>query len=61
MARLLREIRKIRNICIVVCEQVLSFVLDVADRILVMEGGRIVHSDTREQVDEAAIARFLAV
>ena len=61
MARLLREIRNIRNICIVVCEQVLSFVLDIADRILVMEGGRIVHSDTREHVDEAAIARFLAV
>ena len=61
LARLLREIRSIRNICIVVCEQVLSFVLDVADRILVMEGGRIVHADTREQVDEAAIARFLAV
>ncbi len=61
MARLLREIRNIRNICIVVCEQVLSFVLDIADRILVMEGGRIVHADTRENVDEAAIARFLAV
>jgi urea transport system ATP-binding protein len=61
LARLLREIRNIRNICIVVCEQVLSFVLDVADRILVMEGGRIVHANTRDQVDEAAIARFLAV
>ena len=61
LARLLREIRSIRNICIVVCEQVLSFVLDVADRILVVEGGRIVHADTRDQVDEAAISRFLAV
>jgi urea transport system ATP-binding protein len=61
IARLLREIRKIRNICIIVSEQVLSFVLDIADRILVMEGGRIVHADTRERVDEAAIARFLAV
>ena len=61
LARVLRDIRSIRNICIVVCEQVLSFVLDVADRILVMEGGRIVHTDTREQADEAAIARFLAV
>jgi urea transport system ATP-binding protein len=61
IARLLRDIRSIRNICIVVCEQVLSFVLDVADRILVMESGRIVHTDTRDHVDEAAIARFLAV
>ena len=61
IARLLKEIRDMRNICIVVCEQVLSFVLDIADRILVMESGRVVHSDTRAQVDEAAIARFLAV
>src|SRR5438309_10839084 len=42
IARLLRDIRSVRNLCIVVCEQVLSFILDVADRILVMEGGRIV-------------------
>jgi urea transport system ATP-binding protein len=61
IARLLRDIRSIRNLCIVVCEQVLSFVLDIADRVLVMEGGRIVHADTRERIDEAAIARFLAV
>jgi urea transport system ATP-binding protein len=61
IARLLKEIRDIRNICIVVCEQVLSFVLDVADRLLVMENGRIVHTDTRKNVDEAAVARFLAV
>ena len=61
LARLLRDIRSIRNICIVVCEQLLSFVLDVADRILVMEGGRIVHADTRENVDESAIAQFLSV
>jgi urea transport system ATP-binding protein len=61
IARLLRDIRSIRNLCIVVCEQLLSFVLDIADRILVMEGGRIVHADTRDHVDEAAIARFLAV
>jgi len=61
IARLLRDIRSIRNLCIVVCEQVLSFVLDIADRVLVMEGGRIVHADTRAHIDEAAIARFLAV
>ena len=61
IARLLRDIRDLRNLCIVVCEQVLSFVLDIADRILVMEGGRIVHADTRQNVDEAAIARFLSV
>jgi urea transport system ATP-binding protein len=61
IARLLRDIRDLRNLCIVVCEQLLSFVLDIADRILVMEGGRIVHADTRQNVNEAAISRFLAV
>jgi urea transport system ATP-binding protein len=61
LGRLLRDIRSIRDICIIVCEQLLSFVLDVADRILVMEGGRIVHAEARENADEAAIARFLAV
>jgi urea transport system ATP-binding protein len=61
IARLLREIRRLRDICIVVCEQLLSFVLDVADRVLVMENGRIVHTDTRQNIDEAKIARFLAV
>ena len=61
IARALRHIRDMRRLCIVVSEQVLSFVLDVADRILVIENGRIVHSATREAVDEAAISRFLAV
>jgi urea transport system ATP-binding protein len=61
IAKVLKQIRDMRNLCIVVCEQVLSFILDVADRILVMENGRVVHSDTRDQVDEAAIAQFLAV
>ena len=61
IARVLRQIRDMTNMCIVVCEQVLSFVLDVADRILVMENGRIVHSAARDGVDEATIARFLAV
>lgn len=61
IARVLKEIRAMRNLCIVVCEQVLSFVLDVADRILVMENGRIVHSDVRASANEATIAAYLAV
>jgi urea transport system ATP-binding protein len=61
IAKVLKEIRKLRNICIVVCEQLLSFVLDVADRVLVMENGRVVHVQTRAEIDEAAIARYLSV
>jgi urea transport system ATP-binding protein len=61
IAKVLKEIRTMRNLSIIVCEQVLSFVLDVADRILVMENGRIAHSEVRANVNEAAIARYLAV
>jgi urea transport system ATP-binding protein len=61
LARSLRKIRDMRNLCIVVCEQVLSFVLDVADRVLVLENGRVAHSAAREGIDEATIAKFLAV
>jgi urea transport system ATP-binding protein len=61
IAVVLKQIRDMRNLTIVVCEQVLSFVLDVADRILVMENGRIVRSDKRNEVDEAAVAGYLAV
>jgi urea transport system ATP-binding protein len=61
MARLLKEIRAMRNLCIVVCEQVLSFVLEIADRIIVMENGRVVRSEHRSRVDEVEITRFLSV
>lgn len=61
IAKVLKEIRQLRNLCIVVCEQVLSFILDVADRIVVMENGRLVHASARADVNESEIARFLAV
>jgi len=61
IARTLKQIRDARNLCIVVCEQVLSFVLDIADRVLVLENGRVVSNNARADVDEAAVARFLAV
>ena len=49
------------GLSIVVSEQVLTFALDIADRILVLEGGRIVHEAARADVDEEKVARFLAV
>ena len=61
LARLLRDIRSLRDICIVVCEQVLSFALDIADRVLVLENGEIVHEDKRGAIDEETIAKFLSV
>jgi urea transport system ATP-binding protein len=61
IARTLNEIKKSRDITIVVAEQVLSFTLEIADRILVVEGGRIVHEDHRATFNAANIHRYLAV
>jgi urea transport system ATP-binding protein len=57
----LRRIRDERGLSIIASEQVLSFALDIADRVLVIEGGNIVHQDARADVDQAAVARYLAV
>lgn len=61
MARTLRRIRDERGLSIVVSEQVLSFALDVADRVLVIENGEIVRDDPRVSVDAAQISKFLSV
>ena len=61
IARVLNEIKKLRDLTIVVSEQVLSFTLEVADRILVIDRGRLVHEDARGSVDEAKIAKYLSV
>ena len=61
MARTLRRIRDERGLSILVSEQVLSFALDVADRVAVIENGEIVHNDARADIDEAKVARYLSV
>ena len=61
MARTLKRIRDERGLSIVVSEQVLSFALDIADRVLVIENGEIVRDDARAGVDEAEIAKYLSV
>jgi urea transport system ATP-binding protein len=61
IARVLNHIKKIRDLTILVSEQILSFALDIADRILVIDGGRIVHSEDRATVDERKVAKFLSV
>ena len=61
IARTLNEIKKVYDLSIVVSEQVLSFTLDIADRLFVIESGRLVHEDTRADVDEAKIAKYLSV
>jgi urea transport system ATP-binding protein len=61
MGRVLKRIRDERGLSIVVSEQVLSFALDIADRILVLENGAIVHEADRSDMDEDKIASFLSV
>ena len=61
LARLLVEIKRLRGLTIVVSEQVLSFALDVADRLLVIDRGQIVDEMTRDQADAAVLGRYLSV
>ena len=61
MARTLKQIRDLRGLSIFVSEQVLSFALDIADRIIVLEKGEIVQDEMRESVDEEKIASYLSV
>ena len=61
IARALNEIRRMRKITIVVSEQILSFAMDVADRLFVIEGGRLVHETSRADTDEARIKQYLSV
>jgi urea transport system ATP-binding protein len=61
IAKSLKEIRKLRNLSIIVSEQVLSFTLEIADRFLVIDKGRFVYENTRDHVDAATISRYLSV
>jgi urea transport system ATP-binding protein len=61
IAKSLKEIRKIRELTIIVSEQVLSFTLDIADRFFVIDKGRFAYEDTRANVDAATISRYLSV
>ncbi len=61
IARVLNEIRKMREITIIVSEQVLSFTMEIADRIIVIDKGKFIHEDKRDDVDAAKIKAYLSV
>ena len=61
MGRTLKKIRDEKGLSIVVSEQVLSFALDIADRVLVIENGNIVREDLRSKIDEKKVAAYLSV
>ena len=61
IARTINEIKKMRDISFIVSEQILSFALAVADRVIVMEKGSIAMEAPREQVDESILSKYLSV
>jgi urea transport system ATP-binding protein len=61
MAQTLRRIRDERGLTILVSEQVLSFALDVSDKVMVIEKGDIVHQESSAEADQKKIAAYLSV
>jgi len=61
IANILNEIQKTRDITIIVSEQVLSFTMAIADRIIVIDGGNFIHEDLRKDVDTEQISKYLSV
>ena len=61
IAKALNEIRKMREITIIVSEQVLSFTMEIADRIIVIDKGKFIHEDKRGDVDAAKIKGYLSI
>jgi len=61
IARILNEISRLREITIIVSEQVLHFALEVADRILVIDRGQFIYEGSRDEVDTDKISSYLSV
>ena len=61
IASVLNEIRRLKQITIIVSEQVLHFALAIADRILVIESGNILFENTKEDVDTQKVSQYLSV
>ena len=56
-----RRIRDDRGLPILVSVQVLSFALDVSERVMVIEKGDIVHQESSATADQKKIAAYLSV
>jgi urea transport system ATP-binding protein len=61
LAEVLKDIRDQKGLTIVVSEQVLSFALSVADRVLVIDRGRFVHEAAGKDIDEKKVAKLLSI
>jgi urea transport system ATP-binding protein len=61
LAQILKRIRDQQGLVIVVSEQVLSFALEVADRLLVLDRGRVIQENRRSEVNADSVARLLSI
>ena len=61
IAQTLNVLRHERGFAVVVSKQVLSFALDLADRFLVIDRGRIVHEEMRAELNQEKVKSFLTV
>lgn len=61
IANVLNEIKKRRDITIIVSEQVLSFTMAIADRLIVIDKGNFIHEDNKEDVNTEQIKKYLSV
>jgi urea transport system ATP-binding protein len=61
LAQILKRIRDQRGLTIVVSEQVLSFAMEIADRLLVLDRGRVIQESRRGEVDRDTVGRLLSI
>jgi urea transport system ATP-binding protein len=61
LAHTLLKVRDSRNLTIIVSEQVLSFTMEILDRLIVIEGGRFTRDEAKGAVDVDQVKRLLAV
>ena len=61
IARTLNRLKAERGFALLVSEQVLSFAMEVADRLLIIEKGEFVHEEKKGAVDTAKIHAYLTV
>ena len=61
LAVILKQIRDKRGLVIVVSEQVLSFAMEIADRLVVLDRGRVIKESLRGEVDRDTVGRLLSI
>jgi urea transport system ATP-binding protein len=61
LADVLKEVRDKTGLTIIVSEQVLSFAMAVADRVVVMDRGRLVYSSNGREFDENRVQKLLSI